>query len=131
MARAESSGECVVEDLPELGATGARAWREMIAAALDESRVRLAAFPVVDAQGALIHLECPLRVQIEPGGDFHVARRWLAMAARNRLMPLVDLTAVNLALTAIADDGQQFDSKPPFRNCQGGVHGGPAFEKRA
>lgn len=106
LARAEAAGECVVEDLTELGATGARAWRVLIAAALDESRVRLGAFPVVDAQGRLIHLECPLRVQVEPGGEFLVARRWLAIAARSRLTPLVDLSAVNLALEAIAADGQ-------------------------
>ncbi|MCL4695971.1 MAG: GGDEF domain-containing protein [Burkholderiaceae bacterium] len=106
LARAEAAGETVVEDLSELGATGARAWRELIAAALDESRVRLGAFPVVDAEGRLIHLECPLRVQVEPGGEFLVARRWLAIAARSRLTPLVDLSAVNLALAAIAVDGQ-------------------------
>lgn len=106
LARAEAIDECVVEDLPELGATGARAWRELIAAALDESRVRLGAFPVVDAAGRLIHLECPLRVQVEPGGEFLVARRWLAMAARSRLTPIVDLSAVNLALAAITKDGQ-------------------------
>ncbi len=106
LARAEAIDECVVEDLPELGATGARAWRELIAAALDESRVRLGAFPVVDPMGRLIHLECPLRVQVVPGGEFLVARRWLAMAARSRLTPIVDLSAVNLALTAIAQDGQ-------------------------
>ncbi|MBL8287175.1 MAG: EAL domain-containing protein [Rubrivivax sp.] len=106
LARAEASGECIVEDLPELGATGARAWRDLLAAALDESRVRLGAFPVVDAQGRLIHLECPLRVQLQPEGEYLVARRWLAMAARSRLMPMVDLSAVNLALAAIAADGQ-------------------------
>lgn len=106
LARAEALDECVVEDLPELGATGARAWRELIAAALDESRVRLGAFPVVDPQGRLIHLECPLRVQVERGGEFLVARRWLAMATRSRLTPIVDLSAVNLALAAIAEDGQ-------------------------
>ncbi|MFO1268872.1 MAG: hypothetical protein U1F67_20230 [Rubrivivax sp.] len=93
LARAEASGERVVEDLPELGATGARAWRDLLAAALDESRVRLGAFPVVDAQGRLIHLECPLRVQLQPEGEYLVARRWLAMAARSRLMPMVDLSA--------------------------------------
>ena len=106
LARAEASDDVVVDDLPELGASGARAWRDLIAAALDESRVRLGAFPVVDAEGRLIHLECPLRVQVEPGGEFLVARRWLAMAVRSRLMPLVDLSAVNLALAAIAEDDQ-------------------------
>lgn len=106
LARAESGGDCVVDDLPERGASGARAWRELIDAALDESRVRLGSFPVVHADGRLMHLECPLRVQVESDGDFLVARRWLAMASRNRLMQRVDLAALDLALKAIAADGQ-------------------------
>jgi EAL domain-containing protein (putative c-di-GMP-specific phosphodiesterase class I)/GGDEF domain-containing protein len=106
LARAEASGQMVVDDLPELGAHGYRAWRELIAAALAESRVRLGEFPVLDPQGRLIHIECPMRVQVEPGGDFLVARRWLAMAARSKLMPQVDLAAVSLALAAIAADGR-------------------------
>ena len=31
--------------------------------ALDEGRVRLAEFPVLDAQGQVLHLECPLRLR--------------------------------------------------------------------
>lgn len=106
LARAEAGGGTVIDDLPERGAAGARAWRAYIAAALEESRVRLGAFVVADSSGQLIHLECPLRVQVEPGGEFLVARRWLAMAARHKLMPMVDLAALNLALAAIAADGR-------------------------
>ncbi|MBL8324885.1 MAG: diguanylate cyclase, partial [Rubrivivax sp.] len=106
LAMAEDSGECIVDDLPERGTAGARAWREWLAAALDDTRVRLAAFPVVDVQGRLIHLECPLRVQVESDGEYLVARRWLAMAARHRLLPRVDLAALDLALQAIAQDGR-------------------------
>jgi EAL domain-containing protein (putative c-di-GMP-specific phosphodiesterase class I)/GGDEF domain-containing protein len=104
--RADIGGDPIIDAMPELGAAGARAWRDLIAAALDESRVRLAAFAVVDSRGELLHLECPLRVQVEPEGEYLVARRWLAMAARNRLMPLVDQAALELALAAIAADGQ-------------------------
>ena len=107
LAVAEQEEGIAVASPPDVaGGGGARAWREQIADALAQGRVRLAEFPVVDASGRLIHLECPLRVQLEPGGEFQVARRWLALAARSRLLPEVDLAALDLALAAIAADGR-------------------------
>jgi EAL domain-containing protein (putative c-di-GMP-specific phosphodiesterase class I)/GGDEF domain-containing protein len=107
LARAESGAEGIaIDDHPETQASGSRAWRDQIALALEQGRVQLGAYPVVDARGHLIHLECPLRVQLQPGGEFLVARRWLAMAARSRLLPQVDLAAVDLALAAIEVDGR-------------------------
>ena len=91
-------------DVPD--AAGARAWRAQIAAALAQKRVQLAEFSVVDREGREIHLECPLRVQLREGGDYQAAGRWLALARRSRLLPQVDLTALELALQAIALDGR-------------------------
>jgi EAL domain-containing protein (putative c-di-GMP-specific phosphodiesterase class I) len=71
---------------------------------LAEGRACIAEFPVVGREGRLIHLECPLRVQLDPGGDYQAAARWLALARRSRLMPQVDLAALDLALRAIAAD---------------------------
>jgi EAL domain-containing protein (putative c-di-GMP-specific phosphodiesterase class I)/GGDEF domain-containing protein len=109
LAEAEAEpGSTVVVSLPAdfvADPGGARAWRAQIAAALADKRVQLGQFPVRDAQGRLLHLECPLRVQLVPGAEFHAARRWLALAARSRLLPEVDLAAVDLALAAIAADG--------------------------
>ncbi len=84
---------------------GSRAWREKISLALADGRAQLAEFKVVDNAGRITHLECPLRVQLVPGGDYQAAARWLALAQRSRLMPRVDLMAVELALMAIATDG--------------------------
>jgi EAL domain-containing protein (putative c-di-GMP-specific phosphodiesterase class I)/GGDEF domain-containing protein len=114
LARAEAAREMgepgaglAVEQLGDLyaDAVGSRAWREQITAALAEGRTRLAEFRVVDREGQLIHLECPLRVQLKPGGDYQTAARWLALARRSRLMPAVDLAAAALALQAIRRDG--------------------------
>ena len=69
-------------------------------------RTRLGEFPVLAPDGSLLHLDCPLRVQLEPGGEFQPAARWLALARRSRLMPEVDLAALDLALQAIAADGR-------------------------
>jgi EAL domain-containing protein (putative c-di-GMP-specific phosphodiesterase class I)/GGDEF domain-containing protein len=107
---ADGGAPIAIDDLPDhgpgAGNGGSRAWRERLEQALVESRVQIAAFPVVDTKGALIHLECPLRVQLDPGGEYLVARRWLALAARSRLMPEIDLAAIDLALAAIRADGR-------------------------
>ncbi len=95
----------VIDDLPDARG-GGRAWREQLEQALQQSRVRLGAYPVVDAQGTLIHLECPLRAQLEPGGEYQVARRWLALAARSGLLHEFDRAAIELALAAIEADGR-------------------------
>lgn len=84
---------------------GARAWRGQIAAALAGGRMRLGEYPVLARDAGLVHLECPLRLQLEAGGEFHAAARWLPLARRGRLMPEVDLAALGLALQAVARDG--------------------------
>jgi GGDEF domain-containing protein/EAL domain-containing protein (putative c-di-GMP-specific phosphodiesterase class I) len=85
---------------------GASAWRAQIGAALAEGRARLAEFDVRSATGELIHVECPLLVQLVAGGDYHAADRWLALARRSQLLPQVDLAAIELALKAIRADGR-------------------------
>lgn len=110
LAQAESAGPFCIEihgaDDNEVEPLGERAWRVRIDEALHEGRSSLAEFPVLDRDGRLLHLECPLRVQLDVGGPFVEARRWLPMAARGRLMPRVDLAALELALAAIGRDGQ-------------------------
>lgn len=111
LAEAEAAGPFTVEIRSAASADdalpmGERAWRRRIEEALAEGRVALAEFPVQDAAGTLLYLECPLRVQLEPGGPFQVASRWLAMASRGRLLPMVDLAALDLALLAIERDGR-------------------------
>lgn len=110
LAGAEAAGPFCVEirqgRLQDPQPVGERAWRQRIEDALSEGRASLGEFAVRAVDGRLLHLECPLRVQLEPGGPFQVASRWLAMASRGRLLPRVDLVALDLALTAVANDGQ-------------------------
>jgi len=115
LARAESQGGFAVEAVAPLAqasseatllALGERVWRNQIIEAIKDKRGRLGAYPVLDRAGQLLHLECPLQLQLEPGGAYESATRWLPLALRSRLTAEVDLLAVSLALEAIARDGQ-------------------------
>jgi EAL domain-containing protein (putative c-di-GMP-specific phosphodiesterase class I) len=82
------------------------ATRRSIVEALRQGRARLGEFPVLDRHGHLLHLECPMRLQLAPSGNFEPAEGWLAVASRYRLMTQVDLAGLELALSACAADGQ-------------------------
>ncbi len=110
LARAETQPGYVVESIvtraTEGQILGERAWRAQIVEAVKERRGRLAQFPVLDREGRVLHLECPLQLQLERQGAFEPATRWLPLAIRSRLTTDVDVLAVALALEAIAKDGQ-------------------------
>jgi EAL domain-containing protein (putative c-di-GMP-specific phosphodiesterase class I) len=86
---------------------GEGAWRQRIGDAIATAgRLKLVAYPVIDAERRLVHLECPLRMQLDPGGAYETAARWLPLALRARLTAQVDERAVTLALEGIAADGE-------------------------
>ncbi len=80
------------------------AWKAQICSALAEERAQIGEYPVLDPQGQLIHLECPLRLQLDPDGHYQPAAKWLPRARRCGLSPQVDLMAIGLALKAITKD---------------------------
>lgn len=110
LARAELRGPFAVELGSEppgaIAILGEGAWRQRILQALEQQRVRLMEFPVLNARRQLVHLECPLRLQLEADGGFEPAARWLPLAARSRLTGDVDERALTLALHAARHDGQ-------------------------
>lgn len=108
LARAECEGPPGVQvmDLADGAGIGESEWRERLTRALDNGRTRIAEFPVMLRDGRVVHLECPLRVQLEAEGPYVRAARWLPMASRGQLMDRVDMAAARLALAAIAQDGR-------------------------
>jgi EAL domain-containing protein (putative c-di-GMP-specific phosphodiesterase class I) len=110
LARAETRGPFAVElegQMPPVSAgLGEAAWRQHIQAALAAGRIELGEIPVVAAANRLIHIECPLRLQLEPDGAFEPAARWLPLAMRGRLTTQIDAAAIESALRAIASDGR-------------------------
>jgi diguanylate cyclase (GGDEF)-like protein len=107
LARAESGPpfSAAVTCAAAVALAGEHSWHQQLIAAMAEQRTRLASYPVLARDGTLWQIECPLRVQCTPGGDFDAAAQWLPLAARSRLLPQLDLHAVQLALAAIAADG--------------------------
>jgi diguanylate cyclase (GGDEF)-like protein len=110
LARAEARGRFAVELSSEpahgVAMLGEAAWRQRIRDALVQGRVHLVNYPVVNARGELLHLECPLRLQLEEQGEFEPAARWLPLAMRSRLTVDVDERALALALAESGADGQ-------------------------
>jgi EAL domain-containing protein (putative c-di-GMP-specific phosphodiesterase class I) len=110
LARAEAAGPFAVEMAGEPGGAlaglGEGGWRRRLHAALIEGRVLLAEYPVLDQTGRLMHMECPLRLQIDREGVHEPAARWLPLAVRGRLTAALDERALGLAIEAAAADGQ-------------------------
>jgi EAL domain-containing protein (putative c-di-GMP-specific phosphodiesterase class I) len=107
LARAEARGAYAVE-LDDTGdglVLGEDAWRARLQGAVASQRAKLVEFPLVDMHGAVVHRECPLRLQLEENGEMVPAAQWLPMARRTQLTSQIDLLATRLALTAIAADG--------------------------
>lgn len=105
--QSEARGGIVVEIVADPGigrAQGESLWRAQLQEAVSQQRGRLVEFPVRDRGGQLLHLECPLQLKLD--ADFQPAAAWLPLAVRARMTAQVDLLAVELALKAIAADGQ-------------------------
>lgn len=107
LAQAEAGAPFEIVRLAEPAAGGGeQAWRDQLQGALAAGRTSIAEFPLVAVGGALVHLECPLRVGLVDGDAAVPATRWLPMALRTRLTAPLDTQALQLALAAIAGDGR-------------------------
>lgn len=101
LSRAAEAGGCAVE-AGEPGsewkpvASLADAWRSRIEAALTQKRVQFATYPVLDAQGGLIHYEAPARLQ--DNGDTLSAQAFMPWAGRLGLAERIDTAVFDRAL---------------------------------
>lgn len=110
LARAEHAAPHAVATLRSATTSpsplGEGQWRQQLEQALAQNQVMLQEFPVCTADGRVLHLDCPVRVRWQAGGHWVPAQRWLPLAQRSRLCAELDQRAVQLALDAIAADGQ-------------------------
>jgi diguanylate cyclase (GGDEF)-like protein len=111
LSRAEAAGPFGVELLgsssQEAHTPMGEAERRMkLEYALSAHKLQLAEFPVLHGDGSLLHLECPMRLQLQEGGPFLPAAHWMPWALRAQLMERVDERSLELALASIAADGR-------------------------
>ncbi len=82
-------------------------WRTMLASALDAKRLKLAAFPVITADGKLIHQESPARLQLIKGGSWHSAGEFIAWATQLGLITQLDYLAIETAVKSLNKNDAQ------------------------
>lgn len=80
-------------------------WRRTLDRAVEERSFALATFPVVAADGSLLHREAMLRLIVRAGEPTLPAGQFVPPATRLGRIAAVDLLAVELALGQIARDG--------------------------
>jgi diguanylate cyclase (GGDEF)-like protein len=110
LAQAESAGAfavCIAPPMPaDARLHGEGDWRVRLAAALRFGRARLMEYEMRNAAGELLHLDCPMQLQLDADGPFEPAGHWRAMAVRCHLVDQADLAGLALALQAIGRDGR-------------------------
>ena len=66
--------------------------------ALQNERLDLALFPVLDCKGALIHYECPVRMQLNEGGEWLNAGKFISTAMQLNLIDKIDILVIKQSL---------------------------------
>jgi EAL domain-containing protein (putative c-di-GMP-specific phosphodiesterase class I)/GGDEF domain-containing protein len=77
-------------------------WQQWLTSALDNRRIRLEPYPVINQNGQLIHNESPVRLQLEPNGKWYSAGEFITWATQLNLMSRVDELVLETALGKLA-----------------------------
>ena len=78
-------------------------WQQLLSAALDNKRIKLEHFPVIDKDGVLIHNESPVRMQLTPHGRWLCAGEFISWAHKLQLINRVDELVLDKALQLLND----------------------------
>ncbi|ACE84007.1 bifunctional diguanylate cyclase/phosphodiesterase [Cellvibrio japonicus] len=108
LAKAELKGNraMVLSDTGEQSPPSLDRWRELIQNALHNRRFTLGQYPVQRQDGQLLHMDAPLRLQLD--GELKPAGFFIAWASRLGLLPAIDLAALQAGLQQL----QQTPSVP-------------------
>ena len=77
-------------------------WERQIISALDNKRIKLGQFPVLDKDGLLIHNESPVRLQLTPDGNWLNAGEFISWAYKFNLINSLDHLVLEKALELLA-----------------------------
>lgn len=80
------------------------AWRSLIETAVSLRRIQFATYPVLDAEGRLIHFEAPARMQIIQSELWMPAQEFMPWASRLDMIEAVDEAVFDYALVWLKDN---------------------------
>ena len=81
-------------------------WEILLNSALNDNRIMLQRYPVVNQQGKLIHFESPVRLQLHKDGKWFSAGEFLAWAIEIELISRIDALVVETATNILSIGAQ-------------------------
>ena len=81
-------------------------WLQLLTSALDNKRIKLESYPVVNQAGELIHFESPVRLQLTPDGKWFCAGEFITWATQLHLMGRVDELVFETAVDSLNKGAQ-------------------------
>jgi EAL domain-containing protein (putative c-di-GMP-specific phosphodiesterase class I)/GGDEF domain-containing protein len=77
-------------------------WKTLLNDALTNKRIKLEHYPVITTEGALIHNESPVRLQLEENGKWHCAGEFIHWATQLQLIKTIDELVLETAITLLS-----------------------------
>jgi len=77
-------------------------WQDLLTSALDNRRIKLEHYPVINQAGELIHNESPVRLQLVPDGKWYCAGEFITWATQLKMMNRVDELVLETAIDLLA-----------------------------
>lgn len=77
-------------------------WEILLNNALNDNRIKLQSYPVIDQKGELIHFESPVRLQLHKNGNWFSAGEFLAWATQLNLIGRIDELVVHKAVESLS-----------------------------
>jgi len=81
-------------------------WLNLLTSALDNRRIKLERYPVINQAGHLLHFESPARLQLEPDGKWFCAGEFITWATQLNLMTRLDELAFETAAESLSNGAQ-------------------------
>ena len=76
-------------------------WLNLLTSALDNKRIKLENYPVINQNGELMHFESPVRLQLEPNGRWLCAGEFITWARQLDLMSRLDTLVFETAVDSL------------------------------
>lgn len=93
-------------DLGKHDSSDEKEWLHLLTSALDNKRIKLESYPVINQSGELIHNESPVRLQLDANGKWFCAGEFISWATQLNLMNRVDELVLETAIDLLSKGAQ-------------------------